>query len=173
MGKLNNMIVAAYRKGYRVQDNKLFSFTGKVLSLCKNNSGYFKAWCVIGDLATSLYVHKLAAYQKYGDLIFLPGMTVRHLDGDSSNNYLSNIAIGTMSENKLDMSYEKRYLAALAGNRESVKYTRKYPDFVVECILSDRKSGYTYKDLCHKYQIPKSTLSWMLNKSKYAFKFKN
>ena len=41
---------------------------------------------------------------------------------------------------------------------------------IVEDIKKDRKSGFTYKELCKKYNTSKSTLSFLFNYSIYANK---
>ena len=61
----------------------------------------------------ALNVHRLQAYQKYGDAIFETGVVVRHLNGDSLDNSWDNILIGTQSENLLDMSSNARVSKAL------------------------------------------------------------
>lgn len=46
------------------------------------------------------YVHRLVAAAFIGPGV--PGLEVRHLDGNASNNVLANLAYGTHSENELD-----------------------------------------------------------------------
>jgi hypothetical protein len=47
-------------------------------------------------------LHKLVAYVKFGNIVFEPGVVVRHLDGNSMNNSLDNIDIGSNYDNVKD-----------------------------------------------------------------------
>jgi hypothetical protein len=54
-------------------------------------------------VSINIAIHRLQAFQKYGDLLYEEGTVVRHLNGDPGSNAWDNIAIGTMSDNMFDI----------------------------------------------------------------------
>lgn len=117
-----------------------------------------------GGDCVSIFVHQLQAYQKYGSGLFGPGIVVRHLDNNSLNNTRENIAIGTQRENCMDVPMEKRI--ARAG--ESWKHKSKIRSRIDELIHDRFVLGYSYKRLVEKYRVPKSSISYFLNKAAYS-----
>jgi hypothetical protein len=58
-------------------------------------------------LSINIAIHRLQAFQKYGDLLYEEGTVVRHLNGDPGSNAWDNI-IGTMSDNMFDIPKQIR-----------------------------------------------------------------
>lgn len=109
-----------------------------------------------------VYVHRLQAFQKFGEEIYKKDIHVRHLNGNSFDNSFDNIEIGNASENMLDKPKITRVMAASKANK-------KYPDELVDEIKSLRLSGYSYKDLMIKYNISsKGTVNAILNRKTLA-----
>lgn len=105
-----------------------------------------------------VYFHRYQAYLKFGNSLYEDGIMVRHLDGDLLNNSVSNIELGTNSDNMLDIPKEKRI-------RKSANANKKYSDDLVLEIKADRERGMSYKDLMEKYHISsKGTISNIINK---------
>jgi hypothetical protein len=152
---LNNInLMYIHEKGYRIINNEIISFTGKVLRKSTNKDGYSRFSVRIKSRIHSFKVHRLVAYQLYGTKIFEKGIVVRHLDSKRYNNLEENIAIGTQSDNMMDMSPEKRILNASNPIHNHLN------------IIKDRKNGMTYSELCHKYDIKsKGTIWFIINKS--------
>jgi hypothetical protein len=163
-------IKEAYNKGYRVQaDGSVLSPTGIVRKLTyqknENRNPYLKfniklsiaGWSITYPVS----VHKLAAYQKYGEAYLADGQVARHLDGDPHNNSLDNIVIGSISENSLDIPEHKR--KALAKKAGSIN--RRFTDEEVAAIRKDHASGLGYKKLEKKWNTSRSTLSYFLSKT--------
>lgn len=127
----------------------------KKISLSKTKQGYFSFNIrVNGSKPTRSFVHRLQAFQKFGDKTFDKGLVIRHLNGDSTNNTYDNIGIGTPSDNMLDVPKDKRIINA------------SNPIHDHEGIINDRKNGYTYKELMEKYDISsKGTISFIVNKA--------
>jgi len=106
-------VKVAFEKGYRVINNQVV-FNNNIRKLYKhikrsdsNTISYYSFGIRGSDgKRVEIYVHQLLAYQKFGDLFFNPEMEVRHLDGDSLNNFEDNLAIGSKSDNRKD--YLKR-----------------------------------------------------------------
>lgn len=107
---------------------------------------------------TSVAVHRLQAYQKYGEILFEPRVVVRHLNGDPLDNSYDNIAIGTQRQNLLDRDPEER----LTHSRKAARVLRKLSEEDRDALLSDRAAGMTYSQLVDKYHIAKSTVSYIV-----------
>lgn len=98
----DEVIKWVFKKGYRIDaDGQLLSPKGIVRKPSVQH-GYNKAAVRINGKVYKFGYHRLAAFQKYGEIIFSADC-VRHLDGNSLNNKLENIEIGTYKENKNDM----------------------------------------------------------------------
>lgn len=120
-------ILVAYKRGYRVVDNKVLSPNKKERTLT-NHHGYSSFCITFGGKSVQVAVHRLAAYQKFGDLL-LAAECVRHLDGNPSNNRLENLEIGTNSDNMMDIPKEKRKQHAKRASSFLIKYDK---DSVIE-----------------------------------------
>jgi hypothetical protein len=110
-----------------------------------------------------VYVHRLQAYQSFGNKIFDVNITVRHLDGDSLNNSEDNIAIGSQSDNMMDILPSNRIKHAL----KAAKIQRKLLEEEVKQLRLDRAGGMKYDELIEKYGISKSTVSYIINNKTY------
>jgi len=151
----------AHSKGYRVTRN------GVVLSRrgarkCSFNTSrdvpYKKFNIRIDGKNTNIKVHRLQAFQKYGDKIYEDYMVVRHLDGDSLNNSWDNIAIGTRSQNMMDIPAESRKDKAM----HATSFVRKHDKATIIEYYS--KCG-SYAKTMQKFGITsKGTLWFVLNK---------
>lgn len=108
-----------------------------------------------------VYIHRLQAYQKFGDLIFNDNIEVRHLNGNSFDNSFKNLAIGTPSENAMDKPESKRKKISLAASNK----LKVYSDELVLEIQKMREAGMTYTELRKKYNIKsKSSLNYILKR---------
>ena len=156
-------ICSAYERGYRVVNGEVISpFTGRPRKLRVHNShGYKKYLFSIGEKGKSSYpieVHKLVAYQKYGDKLFDPELEVRHLDNNSLNNAEENILLGTKVENANDKPEEQR--RELSVN--AATSIRKFTD--AEMIDIRRYHSGSYKDTMAMFNMTsKGTLHYILN----------
>lgn len=156
MNKQEEIIRLSKEKGYYVdKDGVTFNSKNEKLLLSKNSAGYLSFNIRLNDSKpTRSFIHRLQGFQKFGDVIFLEGVVVRHLNGDSTDNKYDNIAIGSHSDNMMDIPKEKRIIRA------------SNPIHDHEAILKDRKNGYTYKELMEKYGISsKGTISFIVNKA--------
>jgi len=159
MSKLNENIKYAFRKGYRVNDDGVaVSPWGKILYCTTSSYGYkrFTIRNMERDRVTVM-VHRLMAYQKFGDNLFNEGIEVRHLDDIPWNNKPDNILIGSHSDNILDRNEDAR--------KETAKYAAGFLIKYDACkIKSDRNNGMTYSEIMSKYNIPsKGTVSYIIN----------
>ena len=175
----NIMVIWTSERGYTAtKDGRVISPGGKEKSLWRNTSGYDTfSVTIVKDLdrfrknkdaksnVWAVGVHKLVAYQKFGDAMFLDGIQVRHLDGDKTNNAIDNISIGTQSENRLDMSPEVRMRTAIDAGRANSTLT----DDDVVSIREQFDEGATLQAVMNKYGIAKSTASYIKNRVTYKY----
>ena len=154
-------LLMAYKKGYRVIDNKVLSPNKKVRALKLNHQGYYVFSMAYNGTTVHIAVHRLAAYQKFGDLLF-SAQCVRHLDGNHFNNTPDNIELGTLKENSLDIPKEKRI--KMAKHASSCQKNFNDDEKVIE-IKKFYNETRSYKKTMEHFGISsKGTLYFILNK---------
>lgn len=161
MNQAKAALIIAYEKGYRAKDNIVISpVTKKPLKLCCSSAGYLCFSVFANNKSCRVFVHRLVAYQKYKEKLFEPGIVVRHLNGNSKDNSVDNICIGTNSQNMMDKHPEQRLLHAIKASSCIRKYTKEQ----VSQIKTDHSNGLGYKALMEKFNISsKGTLHYVLN----------
>ena len=92
-------------------------------------------------------IHRLQAYQKYGDKLYEKNIMVRHLNGDRYDNSYDNIAIGTAKDNKNDIPKE---LIAINCGQISRKYSKEFIEEIRKEYFSNKLS---YSNIMRKYNI--------------------
>ena len=103
-----NIYKIAKDRGYRIDDKGDVFSPSMRLNLMRDASGYLFFTIRVNGKCNKVKAHRLQAYIKYGDKIFEKGIVVRHLNGNSLDNSLGNIAIGTQSDNMMDIPKELR-----------------------------------------------------------------
>ena len=170
MSKTADAIRVAFRKGYRVSDSgEVTNAVGRVRkcqlrggNTLTENTGYRVFNVCGGDrVPRPVPVHRLLAYQMFGEDALVPGKHTRHLDGNSLNNTPSNIAMGSSSDNAMDRPKEDR----VAHARKAGLVASRYPEGFWEKIRQEYESGLGYKKLRANYGIPLGTLSYQLSKT--------
>lgn len=171
MSYMNELVRYAYIKGYRVDIlGRVISFTGKFRKVSRNNKcskSYYRFTVRFKDKWGTVFVHKLQAYQKYGNKSQEKGIEVRHLDGNSLNNHRHNIAIGSHIDNMLDKSPETRRKASI----EASTYLRVITDediLVIRDLYFNQR--WTYKELMAKYNVKAKSSMWEFIHRKYVTK---
>ncbi len=161
--KQSRGILYAKVLGYHVESDGTVKspFSQKAGYVAKTGYVYVTVEFEGGDV--KIPIHRLAAYQKFGDLIFNTGNVVRHLDGNPSNNSYDNLALGSQSDNMLDRSEDSRREHAKKG----AKVLRKLSDQQVVTLRADRARGLTLNQLCDLYGLSKSTVSYIVNGKTY------
>jgi len=157
----NQAIVSAFKRGYRVVNNNVIGLvSNKPLRLERMSSGHLRFGVRFNGAMVKVYVHRLLAYEKYKDDLFSPGMQVRHLDGNPINNTSGNIALGTQSQNMMDIPKAARIKKA----RTAASKLRKYSDETVAKVRKFHKEDRSYKKTMRMFNIPsKATLTYILN----------
>lgn len=132
---------------------------GHVFKLSETTDGYYwRFYCGPKGARLQIRVHRLQAWQKFGDAMYAPGIVCRHLDGNSKNNHRDNIGIGTQSDNMMDRRPEDRRAHAMKANRRLVKYPH------AQVIAYYKQHGFM-ATLAEFGMSSRGTLSHILNKS--------
>jgi len=154
-GTLNNQaLLLAFTKGYRADEHGVVrSPRGHVMSSRDKDYPRFSI-TVPGRCAVRVLVHRLIALQKYGEVIFEPGVVVRHKDGNPHNRHPDNVLIGTQQQNIMDMSPEQRHANGCAGGRTRRKLTTEQAREVVRL----HRQGFTYHYLAAQFGLGKTTI---------------
>lgn len=165
LSRLSKNMLLAYTRGYRVSTRgEVISPSGKIRKVLPKN-GYMFFLIYQEKKTRMVFVHRLAAYQKYENNIFSTGVLVRHKNGNSLDNSLANILIGSNSDNQLDISAIKRFNRSVIATQ----FVRVWSDSQLQNIFDDRyKNLFNYRELKDKYNISKSTLSFLFNKSLFT-----
>lgn len=150
----NESLVMAYEKGYRVTvEGDVIGLKGYKLKLMSSNVGYYFFHMKYKGKNYAIPVHRLHAYQKFGNELLKEGVIVRHLDDDRSNNTFENIAIGDWYDNYGDMSNDtKRRMLTNAIN------TRKFTESDIRDVRTMLKEGLTIRSLADKYEVHPGTI---------------
>lgn len=158
--KSSDVLREAVAKGYSVDNDGNVWFNNKVRKLILNSTGYFEIAirCKGEKNPKPVPVHRLQAYQKFGEKIFEPCIVVRHLDGNPQNNTYENIEIGTHQDNMMDIPKEKR----IAHAKLAASYQIKYDADEIKKYHTEVKS---YAKTMKKFNITsKGTLNYILRK---------
>jgi len=110
-----------------------------------------------------VFIHRIMAYQKFGDKIFDECLEVRHLNNNKLDNSWGNVSIGTPSENRYDLDEKTR----LRTSKIAAKAQRKFTDDEIISMRLKHKNGLSYKKIMDEYKIAKSTLSYIINGNTY------
>lgn len=164
MSKINDTVKLAFDKGYRVNaEGNVVSPSGRIRKCTlRRRENDTRLWFTVNTgqagFVRPIPVHKLQAYQKFGEELFAPGIVARHLDGDALDNRPENIAIGTASDNMLDRPVVARKEHAAHAASHNIAHDWK-------AIEADyRDNGLGFGKLSAKYKISRSTLSAHFNK---------
>jgi hypothetical protein len=165
----NRTLEIAYTRGYLVDEyGNLFSPNGKQIKTSKDKDGYEKYSIRINGKKRSFTVHRLAGFQLFGLKVFRSDLEVRHLDGNPANNILENLALGTHLDNMRDVPKELRKRRSSSGRKEAIKKIRKFNDAEIRSIrLFHNNYQYSMSELAEKYEVAKSTISYIINRRTY------
>lgn len=163
LSKADKFVIAAYNAGYRVDSvgNVVRNGIIKKTYISNNKYRYITFPVYVNNTRLLVCVHRLCAYQKYGDALF-ENQCVRHLDGNRFNNAPSNIAIGSFSDNMYDIPESIRLKKAIYAS-SCVKKLNKHNH---KEILAYYKKVGSYTKVMEKFNISsKGTVSYIIKKS--------
>lgn len=156
-------LLLAHEAGYRVNsDGVILNPRGGIVAGYHRRGGYREFSIKLNGKTLHVSVHRLAAFQKFGDALFTDGIQTRHLDGNPANNSHSNIAIGTATDNHFDKPVETRRRCATTASHCFHNQSRW------TAIDADRMAGMSYKQLRAKHGVQLGTLSYRYSKTKIA-----
>ena len=143
-----------YKLGYRVNENLEIICPNNQKVNTHNSHGYLHFKVQKSGIRFNVRLHRFIAYTLYGDKIYEKGICVRHLDGNSLNNHISNLKLGTHSENMLDKPKELR--------QKNAQNNIRYDKFAVREFYNACKS---YKKTMQQFNISsKGTLNNILTR---------
>ena len=168
MNKSKESLLIAFDKGYRCDKNgNVSGKNNSKISPYMDNNGYRRFSVRIPKCedvkshSRSVPLHRLQAYQKYGDKIFEEGVHVRHLNSNPEDNSWDNISIGSAKDNMMD---KPKHIRVKWATNASNSVRRFSDDEMVE-IKKFYEKVKSYKMVMDKYNISsKGTLHHMLNK---------
>lgn len=178
MAKYHNYIRDAVRVGYRFDFEKQAIISPQ--GVCRKPSLYGQQRYPSMSINTvclgynesrvvSIPFHKFVAYILYGEDSFKKGIEVRHLDNNVLNLKKENIALGSSSENKLDIPKEIRsqrakHARSVQGKRPPTSHvTEITAEQIIREYLPQKlgmggkkiRRGFV-KSLSEKYQLKRS-----------------
>lgn len=156
--------ILAAEKGYYVNSlGDAFSKAGKKVGTRGDDPYMYIGIRINKKKVIKVYIHRLQAYQKYGEKIYQENLEVRHLNGKSLDNSYENISIGTALENCLDKPKHVR----LSTSLNAAQYAKVYSDQDVLKMIEMHNNGSSYKEIMNTFGInSKGTMSYLINKRK-------
>lgn len=122
-------------------DGRVYSkISNKFMKHCMTKAGYYMLGSKLGS------VHRLVAKTFIGDIPL--GMEVNHIDGDKTNNDLSNLEIVTKSEN-LKHAFQIGIKTNLGSRNAMSKLTEPDVEKICELLLS----GYDNESIASLYSL--------------------
>jgi hypothetical protein len=169
MSKANQAVQYAHERGYYVTEegDVISPHSGKKLKLRLGTRGY---WLFNGQLPAPhsqkypARVHRLLALQKFGEVALEPNIEVRHLDGNRQNNAWENIAIGSRSDNKMDIPQETRLRI---GRQNGRSHSRLNDQDVLDIRALLAKGEMTQQEIADRYDIARQTVTGIKTKHRY------
>ncbi len=146
----------AFEKGYRVSaaGDVVTAPSGRPRKLHSNKWGYFQFSVTTPTGQGTCPVHRLQAYQKFGEQIYTIGLEVRHHNNNRQDNSVGNILLGTKSDNAMDKPKATRVRVATNANKrfDALEVRRFY------------ETCRSWKAIMHRFGIKsKSTVHRLIN----------
>jgi hypothetical protein len=156
MNDSHNVLVDAYERGYRIINGLCTNPQGRTLKFRYFGEGTqykcFLLW--YNKKRKRIAYHRLVAYQLYKCDYNLPGIVVRHLDGNSHNNSENNIVLGTFKDNVNDIPKELRIQYRKQGGETKKRLNAGLRDEIV----SHLKLGTSFREIISKYKISRTAI---------------
>lgn len=166
MGKTLDYIKLAIDKGYKALENgDIISSRGNNLKIKLRGKQRYPTFSFnYGIGITGIPVHQFNSYYFYGDKPL--GLVIRHLDGNTLNNSISNLKYGTHSENNLDKPELVRSHCAKKArtfrNEEDFyklnKDQREYIGLLYNAIGDKSPNGFT-SWLANMFKVNRNTIT--------------
>lgn len=150
---------AAFEAGFRVTEEGFCLNPRGVRIFGRLNGGYVE---ISLSANRRFRLHRLQAFQKFGEAIYEPGNVARHKDNNKLNNRADNILIGTQLENWNDIPEQSR----VEWQEKATDGASRHPHVdIVEFFQMTR----SYPKTMERFGITSTgTLHYILNKSRTA-----
>ena len=139
--------------------------TGRILKPRNNGSGYMKVILCDSGVRINRNIHRLVA------ITFIPNpeskRCVNHIDGDKSNNCVTNLEWVTHSENNYH-AFANGLMTPQDQKGESNRQS-KLTKSTVRAIRNDHVAGMTYKELALKYNICRQHVSLIITRKVWDY----
>ena len=154
LSKNNLALIEVCQKGYEVINGEILNHLNKKINFILTKKGYPIISVSIWNTRYPVKVHRLVAYQKFGNAVFEKGIEVRHLNGNKLDFSFENILIGTAKENSQDKPKEKRLKCASYARA----FMKRRISFNLACKIREDLNNLDYKHgdyakIAKKYQI--------------------
>lgn len=124
-----------------------------------NNAGYPCVNLSYKNNQRKIAIHR-AVWEMFRDTI-PPDRMINHMDGDKTNNDISNLELVTNREN---IEHYKNNLLTYRGSKVN---TAKLTDDIVKDIRAKRENGYSTAMLVKDYGVNKSTINRILSRKNW------
>jgi len=160
LSRYNQNVIWAFENGYCVEaDGTVQSPHGKTLKLLERKRPGKTSYYTFSIREKTIPVHKLQAYQKFGDATFETGIEVRHKNSNSLDNSWDNILLGTKKDNAQDRPKEQR--VALAKYASS--FNSKLTDDDRNTIVNDYQN-FSDQEVAKIYGVTRQRISQIRKK---------
>ena len=175
--RLAEALSQAYKQGYRVTPEGLFiSPSGEIIDFSKQPRTRYPAKTIntkhLFGKNFVIKIHKLAAYCFYGDMAFEKDVVVRHLNSNVLDISISNIVMGTGSQNSYDNPPEMNKRIAKIAREKSLEKTRLFTADEVRRIR-DAVDNFEFRKriiidkLSKEYSVDESTIRKIWYRTRY------
>ena len=157
----HEVIRQAFKQGYRInKSGDLLNKKGTVVKGTVNSCGYPQTSVYLGDIQKghSVLIHRMVAYAKYGERMFIDGIEVRHKNGTKDDHTRGNIFIGTRLENIMDMSHEQRSNKT-KGKPSSQRFLTPKQLKIIRAAYARGLTKGECTRLSEKFKVAKTTIS--------------
>jgi len=142
---------------YFDENNVLRNKKGNQPKTYLNKDGYKQHSFRYKGKPINFFIHRMVAYEKFGELLYGEGMVVRHLNNNKKDNSFDNISIGTHKENMGDKNKNETLFWAIYAS----SFLKKHNHQEIKDFYAKERS---YKKTMEKFSIPsKGTLHFILN----------
>ncbi len=155
----------AFRRGYWVDGDGVVCSSRGVRKVNRQKNGLSRFSLHRGNpqRRVNVLVHHLAALTLFGDAAFADGVSILHLDRNRENNSAENLALGTQTEAQYLIPRHERVLYAM----NAASKLRRLTVAQVHELRAMRETGASLKQICARFEIAKSTASYIVNRKTY------
>ena len=150
MSYSNRMIIDAYSKGYRIDnEGRVYKPDGTLQKLSRSSLNYYR----FQHKGSSLLAHRFVMFCRVGDKMFTKGLMVLHKNDNGFDNSYDNLYLGNHKDNARDCIKNNRLV-------KKGTYNSLYPEIYNYYLI------YGQKKTVEKYTITQNILRSVISKFK-------